>query len=95
MYGTEVKLDALADPDGAGAQNQHLLPAGGSVRLILTAEAGVVIRRLSRKLSGAGIHHLEGGADVVLIAHGLYLILGKTCEPCDHVIREFDAFCFL
>ena len=65
------------------------------VDLILTAEAGVVIRRLSRKLSGAGIHHLEGGADVVLIAHGLYLILGKTCEPCDHVIREFDALCFL
>ena len=37
---------------------------------------------------------LEACADVVVMAHLLDLVFCETCESCDHVIRELDAFCF-
>ena len=93
MYGTEVELDTLSDTDRAGAENEDFSLLSLTFRLIFTSEAGIVVRSLCRELSCAGIYHLERCADVVVMAHLLDLVFCETCESCDHVIRELDAFC--
>ena len=61
-----VKLDALADADGAGAEDDHRLLAAlvfcnefGC--LVFLIAAGIEIGGLGVKLGAAGIHHFEGG----------------------------------
>ena len=112
-----VKLDALADADGPGAQHQHLPPlrrarlgpvgpggAGGEVGglrdaggqsphhrqvqglggLVLLVVGGVVVGGLGLELGGAGVHHLEGGPDVVGLPEGLdlgALLPGERGDP--------------
>ena len=100
-----VKLDALANADGPGAQHQHLplLPgrlgamglalAGGEIGcsgnirrqlahvgemerfggLVFRVVGGVVIGGLGLELSGAGVHHLEGGHKALPLPQGLDL----------------------
>ena len=94
VHGTEVKLNSLADADGAGAENQNLFASLRLLRLIDAAEAGVVIGRLRLELCGAGVHHLVGGPDVVVVALLLDLLLGNTCQAGNHIVRELDALGF-
>ena len=37
----------------------------------------------------------EGSTDAVCMTHLLDLIFCETCEFRNHIIREFDALCFL
>ncbi len=66
--GRIVKLDALADADGPGAEHHDdgLAAAREGARLAARVRAGVEIRRLRVKFGGAGVDHLvaraEGGA---------------------------------
>ena len=62
-----VKLNALTDADGAGAENKDLLLVGVAalgnerLRFVVLVVGGVEIRRLGGKFCGAGIDHLERG----------------------------------
>src|SRR5437867_3373719 len=56
------ELDPLADTVRPGAQDDHLV-AGGWRRLVLLLVGGVEVGRVGGELGGAGVHHLEGGAD--------------------------------
>ena len=82
--GGVVELDALADTDRAGAEdNDRLLaavPAGDERgRLVFLVEGGVEIGRLRRELRRAGVHHLIRGKPLVLrLAAG---------QPLDHLVR--------
>ena len=95
VYGTEIKLDTLADPDRAGTKHKHLLLATRLDRLILAAEYGVVIRSLSRKFCRTRINHLKCCHNAIGIAHIPDLLLGPAGQARDNIIRELDAFCFL
>ena len=96
MNRAEVELDPLADTDRAGAKHQHLLPVSGlSSASFSLPKTGVIVRRLGRELRRAGIYHLEGSTDAVCMTHLLDLVLRVAGESCDHIIREFDALCFL
>ena len=95
MYGTEVKLDTLADTDRTGAKYQNFFLLMFLLYLADTVEAGVIIRGFCRELCCAGIYHLVSGTDVVCVAHGLDLILRNTGQSGNDIVREFDAFCFL
>ena len=61
-----VEFDALADADGAGAENENLLLFGVAalgnklLSFVVLIEGGVEIRRLGGKFSGTGIDHLKG-----------------------------------
>jgi len=62
-----VKLNALPNPVGAGAEDEHLVSARDRAfvdRLV----AGVVVGRLGRKLARTGVDDLVGGGDVALFA---------------------------
>ena len=77
MYRTVVKFDPLTDTNGAGAQHNHLAPAGHLHLVLLPPEGGIVVRRSCFKLSGAGIDHLIAGHNAHALArcadfvHGL------------------------
>ena len=95
MNRTEVELDTLTNADRSGTENENLLLLSLALCLILAAEAGVIVRGFSRKLGRAGIYHLEGSTDAVCMTHLLDLVFRETCESRDHMIREFNALCFL
>ena len=98
--GAIVKLDALADADGAGAQDQDLPLAGvGLNGLVLPVVGGVVIGGLGVELGGAGIHHLEGGDDAVLLPQGFHLGLLHAAQGADiavgkaHLLGALEQVC--
>ena len=95
MNGTEVELDTLTDTDRTGAEDENLLLLSLALCLILTSKAGVIVWSFSCKLSRTGIYHLEGSTDAVCMTHLLDLVFRETSESRDHMIREFDALCFL
>ena len=95
MNRTEVELDTLTNADRSGTENENLLLLSLALCLILTSEAGIIVWSFSRKLSRAGIYHLEGSTDAVCMTHLLDLVFRETCESRDHIIREFNALCFL
>ena len=95
MNGAKIKLNALTDPNGTGAKNQHLFAALSPERLIFTAEYGIVIGRGCRKLRRTGIHHLIGRRDAMFIAHGPDLLLPLSRQTGNHSIRKFQALCLL
>ena len=61
--GGVIELDALADPDGTGAQHHDdgLAGPGEGPGLAEAVKGGVEIRRLGVELRAAGIHHLVNG----------------------------------
>ena len=63
MDGAVVKLDALADPDGAGAQDDDgFLPRPGEGPGVAVIVVGSIeIGGLGLELSGAGVHHFVAG----------------------------------
>ena len=57
MDAATVKLNPLANPDGAAAHHHHgALPAGGLVRL---AQGGIEVAGLAGKLRAASVHHAK------------------------------------
>ena len=74
MDGTVVKFDSLSDTDRSGTEYKHLLLSAGAHCLILTAEAGIIVRRLCVELCRTCIHDLKCCRDPVVIAHFLDFI---------------------
>ena len=95
VHGAEVKLNPLADPDGAGAENQNLFSSLCLFCLVFTAENRVVVGCFRGKFRGAGVHHLIGGHNAVCMAHIVDLPLRSPGEPGDHGIRKFHPLRFL
>ena len=60
-----VKLNALADADGAAADN-HRLAAGQGRRFVFLFVGAVIVGRNRLEFGGAGIHHLIDRAQVPL-----------------------------
>ena len=94
MYRTEVKFDSLSDSDRSGTKYQNFLLAAGLFHFILTAVYGIVIRCLCREFCRTGIDHLIGCNDSVFMAHVMDLALTLSGQARDHIVREFDSFCF-
>ena len=90
-----VKLDSLSDPNGAGAKNQHLFWRIGLYRLILASVYGIVIGSVCLKFRSAGIHHLVGGHDPIVIAELLNLLLAFSGKSSNHAVRKLDPLCLL
>ena len=90
VHGTEVKLNPLADTDGAGTQHQHFLPVTVALCLVLPAVYRIIIRCGRGKFRRAGIHHFVGGRDAVLPAEAADLLPAFPCQGSDHGIREFQ-----
>ena len=87
-----VKLDALADADGAGAQHHHHRPpaagkGGGFAGFI---EGGVEIRGLGVKLGSAGIHHFIAHVQAGQLRHA-----GDTPEGGIGVAQGLGFFVIL
>ena len=80
--GAVVKLDALADADGAGPQDDDgLLPAAGEVPgVAVVVVGGVEVGGLGLELGGAGVHHLVAGEAV---GEGSLLHSG---QPSQHLV---------
>ena len=67
MDGTVVELDALADADRAGSDDDCRL-AGRCDGFVLDLVGGVEVGGAGGKLGGAGVDHLEDGGDLPLVA---------------------------
>ena len=84
-----VKLNALADTDGAGAKDQHLLLFGVAalgnklLGFVVLVEGGVEIGRLGGKFRSAGIDHLERCSGV--FGQGVH-----TGQALDGLIQEAE-----
>ena len=63
MNGAVVEFDALADTDGAGAEDHHG-PFALGLHLVFCAVGGVVVWRVGFKFGGAGIYHFEIGVEI-------------------------------
>ena len=90
MDGRVVKLNTLADTDGACAQNDDFLlvgQAGG----VLTGVGGVEIGNICAGM--AGIHHLECGEHLLLFTQIVDLQLGAVPQAGDHLIAEAHLLC--
>ena len=90
VNGAVVKLDALPDADGAGAQHQHFFAVFVTHGLVLAAKHGVIVGRGRRKLRRAGVHHLVYRLYAVVISHLPDLGLAPAGEPGDHLIGELQ-----
>ena len=78
-----IKLDALADAVGAAAENHDLL-GGVALDLVITAVVGgIIIRRVSLELGGAGIHQAVTGNEVQLLPQCADFVLGGTGQMGD------------
>ena len=78
-----VELDALADADGTGAEDNHLFLSGGIAAdklggLVFIVIGGVEIGGLGGELRGAGVHHLVDRQTGMLD-----FLLG---QPFDHLV---------
>ena len=91
MDRTEVKLNSLSNADWAGTQHQHLFAPAGLLRLVKTAEAGVIVGGLGCKLSRTGIHHLINRADIIVVAQLFDFFLGNACKPCYDIVRILNS----
>ncbi len=94
MDGAIVKLDALADADGAGAQNQHLFAIFCFFCLTFTAKDGIIVRGRGGKLCSAGIYHFINSHNTVVVTHLLNLCRSFATEFGNNRIREFNALGF-
>ena len=88
---TEVKLNSLSYTDWAGPQNEHLLSSAGLLSLVETAEAGIIVWCLGRKLGRAGVHHLVNRADIVVMAQLLDFFPGGSRKHCYYIVGILDS----
>ena len=88
-----IKLHSLADPDGAGAKHNDLLPVGNH-RFVFLFVCGIEIRNIACEFGSAGIDHFiyrhnAGGfpqAENILFTH--------TPEPADLPVGKAVLFGF-
>ena len=86
-----VELHALANADGAGAQNDDLLSVRHHRLVFAAAIGGVEIGHIALKLAGAGIDHLVHRQDVFFHPQVIYRPLGGVPDPGDAGIGEAQA----
>ena len=94
VYRAEVELDTLSDTDRAGTKYQNLFLVRCAFCFIFSAIYRVIIRCGGCKLSGTGIYHLVSCGDTVCFTHFFYRFFCLPVQFCNHIIREFHAFCF-
>ena len=85
-----VELDALADADRPGADDEHLL-ARERQRLVLLLVGAVEVRRHRLELGGAGIDHLVDGAHVPVLAQVAHLLRQPVRQRRDLHVGEAEA----
>ncbi|CAM5484029.1 hypothetical protein SFUMM280S_05037 [Streptomyces fumanus] len=82
-----VELDALADPVGSGAQDDHRgLLARGDLALLVVG--GVEVRRLRGELGGAGVDRLVDRADAERVPHLADHVLAQAADLGDLLVGE-------
>ena len=91
MDGAVVEFDALADADGAGAEDHHRAFALG-FHFIFRAVGGVVVRSVGFKFSGAGIYHFEIGVESQFLFEIFHFLYRHFCKVGDGFIRHLDPF---
>ena len=82
-----VELDALADANGAAADDERL-GAGRRLGLVLLLVGAVKVGRERLELRGAGVDHLVHGADVPVLAQAANLLRGHVCQLAHHGVGE-------
>ncbi len=98
VHGAVVEFDSLTDADGAGTENQNLLPVRDFflclvLDFILIAVNRVIIRSFGFELGGAGVNHLVLCGDAVLLSEAADRRLLKTGEAGNNIVREFALLC--
>ena len=86
--------DTLADADGAGAQNDDLLPVGDH-GLVLLLVGGVEVGDVAVELCGAGVDDLVAGEDVVCLTEPVHLDVRHAPLLADPGVGEAHALGFL
>lgn len=86
-----VKLDTLADADGAGAEDEDFLFGSGRIHLVLDAVVGVIVGGLRRELRSTGIDHGEGGDNIPHLAHVEHGALCHAQISRDHIVRKANT----
>ena len=94
MDGGIVELHALANADGAGAQDDDLLPVRDH-RLILLGIGGVEIGHVALKLAGAGIDHLVHREEIFPAARFVNFPLRCMPQSGNPSVGEAQALCLL
>ena len=94
MDGGIVELHALANADGAGAQDDDLLPVRNH-RLILLGIGGVEIGHVALKLAGAGIDHLVHREEIFPAARFVNCPLRCVPQSGNPPVGEAQALCLL
>src|SRR5262249_33081041 len=85
MHAAVVELDALSDPVGSAAENNHLLPVariGLASRRIETVVfvRGVEVWGEGREFGRASVDALINRPQIVTLATGEYVLLSETCQ---------------
>ena len=85
-----VKLNALADADGSGAQHDDLF-AVRDHRLILLLVGRIEVRHIRVKFAGAGINHFIDRQNAVVAAQHKDLVRLHTPQPADGRVGKAHA----
>ena len=97
MYRTEVKFDTLSDTDRSRTKNKNFFLIMGSNCFIFCIRAAIhriVIWCCGSKLSCTGVYHLVSCCDLITLTESFDICFCSSAKICDHIIREFHAFCF-
>ena len=91
-----VKLNALANTNGAGAENQDFFLARAGIHcLIFSVIRGVIVRCFCIKFSGASIHLLEGRNNAVAFTQRLNFRLFHAAQMGNVTISKAHFLGFL
>src|ERR1035437_7604348 len=83
MDAAEIKFNSLADAVWAAAENHHLLRRIALHLVIAAIVGGIIIRRVSFKLGGAGVHEPVAWHEADAFALDANGVLGRASEMRD------------
>ena len=92
MNGRVVKLHALTDPDRSRAEHDDLF-AAADPRFVFVLIAGVKIRYIAVKLTGAGVYHLIHREYIVLGTKIVYFPFAHIPELGAGAVGKAHALC--
>ena len=90
MHTAVVKLDALANPVRAAAEDHHLLFLVGRDLVVSTVVGGVIVWRVSLELRRAGVDQPVAGLETKRLALGAHLVLSAVREVGDLSVGESE-----
>ena len=83
MDAAVIKFDALADAVRAAAENHHFLRGVAFDLVVAAVVGGIIIRRVSLELGGAGVHEAVARHEADAFALGADGVLGRAGEMGD------------